>query len=94
METNGHWEREAKPCRSSLDFKVPKPKPYGIRPSNEQGADREVRSAQIEMRFAVMAEAYSFVRAMAVGKGSATAEQSHQKAQGLGTSYHELITME
>lgn len=94
METSGHWEREVKPRWDSLDFRFPKPNPYGIIPSNEQGVDSEVRSAQIEMRSAVMAEAYSVVKAMTVGKGSATAEQNRQKAQGLRTSYHELITME
>lgn len=97
METNGHcdhWEREVKHRWDSLDFRFPKPNPYDTRPSNEQCVDREVRSTQIEMPFAMIAEACNISRAFIANEGSATAEQRHQKAQGLRLSYHGLITIE
>lgn len=82
METSGHWEREAKPRWDSLDFRFPTPNPYGIIPSNEQGVDSEVRSAQIEMRSAVMAEAYSVVKAMTVGNRVCNCRAKSPKSSG------------
>lgn len=61
-ETNGHvdhWEKETRRRWDVVDFIFPKHNPYDTRPSNEQGVDKELRSAQIEMRLAEIEVRYS-----------------------------------
>ena len=81
-----HCENEAKQNWDVVDFIFPKQNPFDTRPSNEQGVDKELRSAQIEMRLAEIEEAYDVIKAIAAGNGSAIAERNLRNAEGTGAS--------
>lgn len=88
-EVNGHvdhWENETKRHWDVVDFIFPKQNPYDTRPSNEQGVDKQLRSAQIEMRLAEIEEAYEIVTAIAAGRGPAVAERNLRNSDGIGAS--------
>ena len=56
------------------------------RPSNELGVDRELRSAQLDMRLAEVEEAYEVVKSIVAGHGASVAEQNLRNACGIGSS--------
>jgi platelet-activating factor acetylhydrolase len=88
-ETTGgvdHWDSELTHGWDVVDFIFPKHNPYDTRPSNEQGIDKELRSAQIDMRIAELEEAYDVVKAIVEGNGTAIAEQNLLNADGIGAS--------
>ena len=92
-EANGHvdhWEKKTKRQWDVVDFIFPKQNRYDTRPSNEQGVDKELRSAQIEMRLAEIEEAYNIVKAIAAGNGSTIAERNLRNADGIGASFRGL----
>ena len=90
----GHWKKEAERRWDVVDFIFPKQNPYDTRPYNEQGVDKELRSAQIEMRLAEIEEAYDIVKAIAAGRGSAIAEQTLRNTEGIGASSRGLYGVE
>ena len=88
-EMNGdvdHWDTELKHGWDVVDFVFPKQNPYDTRPSNEQGIDKELRAAQLDMRLAEIEEAYDIVKAIAAGNGPAVAEQNLRNKDGIGCS--------
>lgn len=90
----GHWKKEAERRWDVVDFIFPKQNPYDTRPYNEQGVDKELRSAQIEMRLAEIEEAYDIVKAIAAGRGSAIAEQTLRNTEAIGASSRGLYGVE
>lgn len=69
-----------------INFIFPKHNPYDTRPSNEQGIDKGLRSAQIDMCIAELEEAYDVVKAIVEGNGATIAEQNLRNADGIGAS--------
>ncbi len=74
-----------------IDFIFPKQNPYDTRPDNEQGIDKELRAAQIDMRLAEIEEAYDIVGAINSGDGSAISQQNLRDADGMGGSSRGLV---
>ena len=96
-ETNGHidhWENETRRKRDVIDFIFAQKNPYDTRPSSEQGVDKELRSAQIEMRLAEIDEVYGVVKAIAAGEGSTIAMRNLRNADGSGASSRGLDGVE
>ncbi len=96
-ETNGYdnqREKEANHRWDMIDFIFPKCNPSDPRPSNEQGLDEELRSAQIEMRLAEIEEAYNVVKAIAAGDGSVIAQRNLRNAQSVEASSRGLDGVE
>jgi len=89
MEGNGnvdHRDEEVKRSWDVVDFIFSKQNPYDTRPSNEQGVDKELREAQIDLRLAEVEEPYEAVKTIAAGKGASIAEQNLRNADGNGSS--------
>ena len=86
-----HLEKESIYSWDVIDFIFPKRNRYDTRPDNEQGIDKELRAAQIDMRLAEIQEAYDIVKAINAGDGSAISQQNLRNADGMGGSSRGLL---
>lgn len=94
QETTGnvnHWDGELKHGWYAVNFIFPKQDSYDARPSNGQGIDKTLRSAQIDMHIAEAEEAYDIVKAIVQGNGASIAEQNLLNVDGSGSSSYVTV---
>ncbi|CAI6339735.1 unnamed protein product [Periconia digitata] len=81
-----HTEEERRRGFSKVDYVFPKGNPTDTSPNNEKGVDRELRTAQTELRLAELEEAYRVVRVISEGRGAELEEQNMRKKGYTGGS--------
>ena len=80
------YPEEADKTWDGVNFIFPDKSHMDTHPSNDIGIDKELRSAQIDMRLAEVEEAYEIIKAIVAGQGAAVQEQNLRNAQGIGSS--------
>lgn len=68
------------------DYIFPKNNPKDTAPNNEQGVDRELRNAQIELRLCELEEAYRVLKIICAGNGDDVARQNRRGEGYMGGS--------
>lgn len=72
------------------DYIFPKGNPRDTAPNNEQGVDRELRDAQIELRLCELEEAYRVLKVICAGNGEEIERQNLRSKGHKGGSSHGL----
>jgi platelet-activating factor acetylhydrolase len=91
-EKRGHIDHTATERRRGydiVDYVFPKDNPYDTSP-NGSGVDRELRSAQIDLRTAELEEAFQVMCALNRGEGERIAEQNMRRKGFKASSSHGL----
>ncbi|KAF2205305.1 hypothetical protein GQ43DRAFT_437122 [Delitschia confertaspora ATCC 74209] len=81
-----HYEDEQRRGYDVVDYIFPKHNPMDTSPSNEEGVDSELRSAQIEMRLAEIEEAYRIMRCIREGDGESISQKNLRREGYVGSS--------
>lgn len=79
-----HTDEELRQGYHKMDYVFPKDNPMDTAPNNEQGVDRELRDAQIELRLCELEEAYRVLRIICSGNGEQIQRQNRRGGGYIG----------
>jgi platelet-activating factor acetylhydrolase len=83
-----HRQEEKDQGYDIIDYLFSKDNPYDTSPHNDQGVDRELRNAQIELRMAEIEEAYEIMCQICAGNGQVIYDRNlrHKGFKGYSSS--------
>ena len=97
MEKDGNLDHRPEERRRGydvIDYIFPKDNPNDTSPHNKKGVDRELRSAQIELRLAEFEEAYEVMKTIHAGDGQSIADRNLRKKGYKASSSHGLVPVD
>ncbi|GAB1727019.1 hypothetical protein NU195Hw_g3872t1 [Hortaea werneckii] len=97
MEKDGNLDHRPEERRRGydvIDYIFPKDNPNDTSPHNKKGVDRELRSAQIDLRLAELEEAYEVMKTIHAGDGQSIADRNLRKKGYKASSSHGLVPVD
>lgn len=85
-----HRPEDKKRGYDIMDYLFPKDNPYDTSPNGKKGVDRELRSAQIDLRMAELEEAYEVMKEICSGHGQKVADRNLRRKGYKASSSHGL----
>lgn len=85
-----HAPKQKKRRYDKIDYVWPKDNPQDTMPQNSEGVDRELRSAQLELRLAEIEAAYEVLKCICEGRGAKVAANNLRRKGYIGSSSHGL----
>lgn len=81
-----HGPTQKKQGYDKIDYVWPKDNPHDTMPENTEGVDRELRSAQLELRLAEIEAAYKVLKLICQGRGIEVAKKNLRRKGFIGSS--------
>ncbi|KAF2233820.1 hypothetical protein EV356DRAFT_447580 [Viridothelium virens] len=81
-----HTPEEKEKSYDVIDYIWPQSNPYDTSPNNDKGVDRELRSAQMELRLAELEEAYYLLQHLCEGDGEEYIDKRNMRKRGYAGS--------